>query len=140
MKSSNVLTSEETFQLIGLSICPFKLRVSQKYLLGLFPSNFVEAIENSTNHAGSAEPQKKDDQNERVVVKVDEKLLDSTLYAVESVDPTIEDDEPGMIKNEQICKQMGKSLFKKKLLKNFAKKILKFVPKRKTFFRVSGIE
>merc|ERR1712168_878359 len=74
---------------------------------GLFPSNFVEAIENSTNHAGSAEPQKKDDQNERVVVKVDEKLLDSTLYAVESVDPTIEDDEPGMIKNEQICKQMG---------------------------------
>jgi len=74
---------------------------------GLFPSNFVEAIENTTNNAGSAEPQKKDDQNERVVVKVDEKLLDSTLYAVESVDPTIEDDEPGMIKNEQICKQMG---------------------------------
>ena len=37
-------------------------------------------------------------------------MLDSTLYAVESVDPTIEDDEPGMIKNEQICKQMGKSL------------------------------
>jgi len=74
---------------------------------GLFPSNFVEAIENTTNNAGAAEPQKKDDQNERVVVKVDEKLLDSTLYAVESVDPTIEEDEPGMIKNEQICKQMG---------------------------------
>ena len=103
----------QTIQLLVFSICPLKQHVSQKYLLGLFPSNFVEAIENSTNHAGSAEPQKKDDQNERVVVKVDEKLLDSTLYAVESVDPTIEDDEPGMIKNEQICKQMGKSLSKK---------------------------
>ena len=78
--------------------------------LGLFPSNFVEAFENTTNGAGSAEPKKKDDQTERVVVKVDEKLLDSTLYAVESVDPTIEEDEPTMIKNEQICKQMGKFL------------------------------
>jgi len=74
---------------------------------GLFPSNFVEAIANTTNGASASEPQKRDDQSERVVVKVDEKLLDSTLYAVESVDPTIEEDEPGMIKNEQICKQMG---------------------------------
>merc|ERR1712156_495421 len=76
---------------------------------GLFPSNFVEAIDNTNNVNGSSGDanSKKDDQTERVVVKVDEKLLDSTLYAVESVDPTIEEDEPSMIKNEQICKQMG---------------------------------
>lgn len=72
---------------------------------GLFPSNFVESIEigATSNEPTEASLEKSD----KVVVKVDEKMLDSTLYAVESVDPTQEVDDPGMLQNEQICKQMG---------------------------------
>ena len=46
-------------------------------------------------------------QESKIVVKVNAELLDSTLLAVESADPAEEVDSDEMIKNEEICKQMG---------------------------------
>ena len=52
-----------------------------------------------------AEPKAENDS--KVIVKVDAQLLDSTLLAVESADPAEDADPADMVKNEEICKQMG---------------------------------
>ena len=52
-------------------------------------------------------PDDKKEEDKRVVVKVDPVLLDSTLVAVESADPTQPSDSPEMLNNENICKKMG---------------------------------
>ena len=55
------------------------------------------------------EPPKKTEN--KVVIKVDEALLDKTLEQVESADPSEENDSPEMLQNEEICSKMGKLIF-----------------------------
>ena len=50
-------------------------------------------------------PKKSDN---KVVIKVDEALLDKTLEQVESADPSEEKDSPEMLQNEEVCSKMGK--------------------------------
>merc|ERR1711953_90553 len=76
---------------------------------GLFPSNFVEPVKSGSSDAALSNeiPDDKKEEDKRVVVKVDPVLLDSTLVAVESADPTKPSDSPEMLNNENICKKMG---------------------------------
>jgi len=59
------------------------------------------------------EPQKKTEK--KVVIKVDEALLDKTLEQVESADPSEENDSPEMLQSEEICSKMGKLRLQNKL-------------------------
>ena len=71
--------------------------------LGLFPANFVtKTLDQKT------EPPKKSEN--KVVIKVDEALLDKTLEQVESADPSEEKDSAEMLQNEEICSKMGKQM------------------------------
>lgn len=45
--------------------------------------------------------------NKKIVITVDETLLDATLDAVESADPGLLDDPQEMIDNEHRCSKMG---------------------------------
>jgi signal transducing adaptor molecule len=77
-------------------------------ILGLFPANFVtKTLDVKT------EPPKKTEN--KVVIKVDEALLDKTLEQVESADPSEENDSPEMLQNEEICSKMGKFHLKNEL-------------------------
>ena len=83
-------------------------KLSKRRILGLFPSNFVEETSTPQTNGAVAEPKAESDS--KVIVKVDAQLLDSTLLAVESADPAEDADPADMVKNEEICKQMGKFL------------------------------
>ena len=82
-----------------------KSKIFFKKFSGLFPSNFVEETSTPQTNGAVAETKAVDDS--KVIVKVDAQLLDSTLLAVESADPAEDADPADMVKNEEICKQMG---------------------------------
>ena len=86
----------------------FGPKISIKFS-GLFPSNFVEESSSPVTN-GIAPHESKTASDSKVIVKVNAELLDSTLLAVESADPAEDVDPVDMIKNEEICKQMGKCL------------------------------
>ena len=77
------------------------------FQLGLFPSNFVEETTAQTTNGPASGHDSQAAQESKIVVKVNAELLDSTLLAVESADPAEEVDPVDMIKNEEICQQMG---------------------------------
>ena len=80
-----------------------------KHVKGLFPANFVtKEITNSKSSPRSST--KKKEENKKIVVKIDEAILDSTLTAVESADPSLLEDSPEMLENEERCSKMGTNL------------------------------
>ena len=81
--------------------------------LGLFPANFVtKEVKNETSNVENGQPQAAAE-NKKIVITVDEALLDATLDAVESADPSLLDDPQEMRDNEDRCSKMG-TRFRKK--------------------------
>lgn len=67
---------------------------------GLFPANFV-------TKTLQEEPEPPPKVDNKVIITVDEALLDLTLEQVESADPTELHDPPEMLQNEERCGKMG---------------------------------
>jgi signal transducing adaptor molecule len=75
---------------------------------GLFPANFVtKEVSQAAKSEGQTKSQSKKSENRKIVISVDEALLAKTLDAVESADPTLLEDAPEMLDNEDRCSKMG---------------------------------